>query len=51
MYGERNVVIIVIVPTSGSKKKLVAPTSDPPFVATIANSTPEEDWPRPWCYK
>ena len=44
-YGDMNVVIIVIVPTSGSITGLAAPTSIPPFATTSAISPPEEDNP------
>ena len=41
-----NVVIIVIVPTMGSKNELVEPpTSTPPLATTSASSPPEEDRP------
>ena len=40
-------VIIVIVPTIGSRKALVTPISVPPLATTKANSPPEEDKPKP----
>ena len=46
-YGERNVVIIVIVPTNGNKNELVTPTSEPPFAVTKAISPPDDDIQNP----
>ena len=46
IYGVMKVVIIVIVPTMGSKNELVEPpTSTPPLATTSASSPPEEDRP------
>ena len=47
IYGEINVVIIVIAPTIGSRKELVTPTSPPPLATTSASSPPEEESPIP----
>jgi hypothetical protein len=43
IYGDMNVVIILIAPTIGSRKELVTPTSVRPFATTSANAPPEED--------
>ena len=42
MYGERNMDIMVIVPTIGKIKELVTPISIPPF-ATISDISPPLD--------
>jgi hypothetical protein len=41
------VVIIVIAPTIGNIKELVAPTSTPPLATTRASSPPDDDKPNP----
>ncbi len=46
-YGAMKVVMIVIVPTIGNMKDLVAPTSAPPLATTKASSPPEDADPNP----